>query len=251
MKVYFIGAGPGDPELLTLKAHRIISNIELCLYAGSLVPVEILSFVPKGATVVDTANLNLKEIESYYINAKQENKDIARIHSGDVSVYGALSEQIDILDKLNIEYEIIAGIPAYVQAAAILNTELTIPGKVQSVILTRTSFSSTPMPEGEDLVNLAKTGATLVIHLSIRRMKHIARELSPIIGNDAIVAVLYRIGWSDQLVIIDRLDNIAKKVRENKITRTALIITGKNFKKKSEMNSVLYDSHHNHLFRPK
>ena len=102
MKVYFIGAGPGDPELLTLKAHRIISNIELCLYAGSLVPVEILSFVPKGATVVDTANLNLKEIESYYINAKQENKDVARIHSGDVSVYGALSEQIDILDKLNI-----------------------------------------------------------------------------------------------------------------------------------------------------
>ncbi|MDG2187519.1 MAG: precorrin-4 C(11)-methyltransferase [Hyphomicrobiales bacterium] len=251
MKVYFIGAGPGDPELLTLKAHKIISKIDLCLYAGSLVPREILSVAPKKATLVDTSNLNLIEIQDYIIKAKEKDFNVARIHSGDVSVYGALSEQMNMLDQLNIEYEIIPGIPAYVEAAALLKTELTSPGQVQSVILTRTSFSSTPMPEGEDLVTFAKTGATLVIHLSIRRMKHITRELSPVIGGDAIVAVLYRIGWPDQLVIVDRLDNIAIKVRENKITRTALIITGKNFKKKSQINSVLYDSHHNHLFRPK
>ena len=223
----------------------------MCLYAGSLVPEEILSIVPKDAMLIDTSDLTMKQIEQLYIRAKELKVDVSRVHSGDVSVYGALSEQITILQKHDMDYQIIPGIPAYVEAAAQLKTELTAPGQVQSVVLTRTSFGSTPMPDGEDLSTFASTGATLVIHLSIRRLNYIYRELSPIIGDDALVAVLYRIGWPDQHIIIDRLDTIASRVREKKITRTALIITGKNFKKKSDLNSVLYDENFNHLFRPK
>ncbi len=249
--IYFIGAGPGDPDLLTLKAHKILSRTKMCLFAGSLVPKEILSIVPNDAKLIDTSDLTIKQIEQLYVRAKELKMDVARVHSGDVSVYGALSEQINLLQKHSMEYQIVPGIPAYVEGAAQLKTELTAPGQVQSVVLTRTSFSSTPMPEGEDLATFAKTGATLVIHLSIRRLNYIYRELSPIIGDDAVVAVLYRIGWPDQEIIIDRLDTITSKVREKKITRTALIITGKNFKKKSDINSVLYDENFNHLFRPK
>lgn len=251
MMIFFIGAGPGDPDLLTLKAHKILSKTKMCLYAGSLVPKEILSIVPKEARLIDTSDLTMKQIEQLYIRAKELKVDVARVHSGDVSVYGALSEQIALLQKHNIDFQIVPGIPAYVEAAAQLKTELTAPGQVQSVILTRTSFGSTPMPEGEDLKTFAKTGATLVIHLSIRRLNYIYRELTTILGDDALVAVLYRIGWPDQQIILDRLDNIASRVREKKITRTALIITGKNFKKKSDINSVLYDENFNHLFRPK
>ena len=207
--------------------------------------------MPKDAMLIDTSDLTMKQIEQLYIRAKELKVDVSRVHSGDVSVYGALSEQITILQKHDMDYQIIPGIPAYVEAAAQLKTELTAPGQVQSVVLTRTSFGSTPMPDGEDLSTFASTGATLVIHLSIRRLNYIYRELSPIIGDDALVAVLYRIGWPDQHIIIDRLDNIASRVREKKITRTALIITGKNFKKKSDLNSVLYDENFNHLFRPK
>ena len=235
MRIFFIGAGPGDPDLLTLKAHKILSKTKMCLYAGSLVPKEILSIVPKEAKLIDTSDLTMKQIEQLYIRAKELNVDVARVHSGDVSVYGALSEQINLLQKHNIDFQIVPGIPAYVEAAAQLKTELTAPGQVQSVILTRTSFGSTPMPEGEDLKTFAKTGATLVIHLSIRRLNYIYRELTPILGDNALVAVLYRIGWPDQQIILDRLDNIASRVREKKITRTALIITGKNFKKKSDI----------------
>ena len=249
--IFFIGAGPGDPDLLTLKAHKILSKTKMCLYAGSLVPEEILSIVPKDAMLIDTSDLTMKQIEQLYIRAKELKVDVSRVHSGDVSAYGALSEQITILQKHDMDYQIIPGIPAYVEAAAQLKTELTAPGQVQSVVLTRTSFGSTPMPDGEDLSTFASTGATLVIHLSIRRLNYIYRELSPIIGDDALVAVLYRKGWPDQHIIIDRLVNIASRVREKKITRTALIITGKNFKKKSDLNSVLYDENFNHLVRPK
>ena len=188
----------------------------MCLYAGSLVPEEILSIVPKDAMLIDTSDLTMKQIKQLYIRAKELKVDVSRVHSGDVSVYGALSEQITILQKHDMDYQIIPGIPAYVEAAAQLKTELTAPGQVQSVVLTRTSFGSTPMPDGEDLSTFASTGATLVIHLSIRRLNYIYRELSPIIGDDALVAVLYRIGWPDQHIIIDRLDNIASRVREKK-----------------------------------
>tara|TARA_Y100000590_G_scaffold454595_1_gene601683 strand:- start:9518 stop:10273 length:756 start_codon:yes stop_codon:yes gene_type:complete len=251
MKVYFIGAGPGDPNLLTIKAHKIISTCTVCLFAGSLVPKEIISLAPKEATLIDTSNLTLTEIMKEITKAKSNNIDIARVHSGDVSVYGALSEQINLLEDLNIEYEIIPGIPAYVAGAALLKTELTVPGEVQSVILTRTSFGSSPMPEGEELLNFAKTGSTLIIHLSIRRIRYIVRELMPVLGENSTIAILYRIGWPDEIVLIDKLKNIVSKVRESKITRTALIITGKNFKKKSLNSSVLYDPNYNHLFRPK
>ena len=180
--IFFIGAGPGDPDLLTLKAHKILSKTKMCLYAGSLVPEEILSIVPKDAMLIDTSDLTMKQIEQLYIRAKELKVDVSRVHSGDVSVYGALSEQITILQKHDMDYQIIPGIPAYVEAAAQLKTELTAPGQVQSVVLTRTSFGSTPMPDGEDLSTFASTGATLVIHLSIRRLNYIYRELSPIIG---------------------------------------------------------------------
>jgi len=252
MTVYFIGAGPGDPELLTKKAERIIGECPVCLYAGSLVPVEVVACAPPGARVMDTAAMTLDETHAEIVAAHGCGEDVARVHSGDPSLYGAIAEQIRRLRADGIGYEIIPGVPAYAAAAAALGQELTVPEVAQSIILTRVSMKSTSMPERETLENFARTGATLAIHLGVRNLREIVRVLSPHYGAGCPVVVAYRVGWPDQMFIRGSLADIHGKVRDEKITRTALIMVGpvlgevRDFK-----DSALYDPAMPHVLRPK
>ncbi|CRK74942.1 MULTISPECIES: precorrin-4 C(11)-methyltransferase [Nereida] len=252
MTVYFIGAGPGDPDLLTLKAQRIISRCPVCLYAGSLVPEAVVGEAPADARVMDTAPMTLEDTHAEILTAHKAGQDVARVHSGDPSLYGAIAEQIRLLRRDGIDYEIIPGVPAYAAAAAALGQELTIPEIGQSIVLTRMSMKSTSMPAGETLENFAKTGTTLAIHLAIRNLREIERQLIPYYGEDCPVVVAYRASWPDQLFIRGTLSDIREKVRAAKITRTALIMVGpvlgevKDFK-----DSALYDPATPHVLRPK
>lgn len=251
MTVYFIGAGPGDPELITLKARRLIQTCPVCLYAGSLVPEAVIQEAPPDARIIDSAGLHLDEIIAEITSAYQAGKDVARVHSGDPSLYGATSEQIRRLKALGIDYKIIPGVPAYAAAAAALGQELTIPEVCQTVILTRTAMKSTNMPVGEDLETLAQSNATLAIHLSIRNLPHIERSLTPFYGEDCPVIVAYRIGWPDQHFIYATLKTIRAKARKAKITRTALIFVGHVFAQAHDFpDSVLYNAEVPHILRP-
>ncbi len=251
MKVYFIGAGPGDPELLTLKAQRIIAACPVCLYAGSLVPQEVVAGAPEGALVRDTAAMTLDETHAEILAARERGEDVARVHSGDPSLYGAIAEQIRRLKADGIDYEIIPGVPAYAAAAAALGQELTIPEVAQSIVLTRMSMQSTAMPPGETLENFARTGATLAIHLAVRNMREIERQLTPHYGADCPVVVAYRVGWPDQLLIRGTLADIRAKVRAEKITRTALILIGPALAETRDFrDSALYDPKKPHVLRP-
>lgn len=252
MTVFFIGAGPGDPELLTKKAERLIGECPVCLYAGSLVPAEVVAGAPDGALVMDTAPMTLDETHAQIKIAHDKGQNVTRVHSGDPSLYGAIAEQIRRLRADGIDYEIIPGVPAYAAAAAALGQELTIPEIAQSIVLTRVSMKSTSMPAGETLENFAKTGATMAIHLGVRNLREIERQLVPYYGADCPVAVVYRVGWPDQMLIRGTLSDIREKVRVEKITRTALILVGpalgevSNFK-----DSALYDPDMPHVLRPK
>ncbi|MEL6957840.1 MAG: precorrin-4 C(11)-methyltransferase [Pseudomonadota bacterium] len=251
MKVYFIGAGPGDPELLTLKAARLIEACPVCLYAGSLVPAEVVAIAPEGATVMDTAPMTLDDTHAEILKARDAGQDVARVHSGDPSLYGAIAEQIRRLKADGIEYEIVPGVPAYTAAAAALGQELTIPEVAQSIILTRMSMKSTGMPEGETLENFARTKTTLAIHLGIRALREIERVLAPHYGEECPVAVVYRVGWPDQLILRGTLSNIREKVRAAKITRTALILVGPALADNNGFpDSALYDPTKPHVLRP-
>ena len=190
MTVHFIGAGPGDPDLITVKGQRLIAECPVCLFAGSLVPEAIVAGAPEGARVVDTAPLDLDEIMEEIEAAHAKGLDVARVHSGDPSLYGAIAEQIRRLAALGIPYDITPGVPAFAAAAAAMGRELTVPEVAQTVILTRTAMKSSAMPEGEDLATLGRTGATLAIHLSIRNLLHIERELAPLYGADCPVVVV-------------------------------------------------------------
>ncbi len=252
MTVYFIGAGPGDPELLTKKAERVIGDCPVCLYAGSLVPPEVVACAPEGAKVMDTAPMTLDDTHAEIKAAHARGQDVARVHSGDPSLYGAIAEQIRRLRAEGIPYEIIPGVPAYAAAAAALGQELTVPELAQSIVLTRVSMKSTAMPSGETLENFARTGATLAIHLGVRNLREIERQLSSHYGADCPVVVAYRVGWPDQMFIRGTLSDIHGKVRAEKITRTALILVGpvlgdvRDFK-----DSALYDPAMPHVLRPK
>ncbi|PIE06781.1 MAG: precorrin-4 C(11)-methyltransferase [Rhodobacterales bacterium] len=251
MKVYFIGAGPGDPELLTLKAQRIISACPVCLYAGSLVPAEVVAGAPEGARVMDTAPMTLDQTHAEIRAARDRGEDVARVHSGDPSLYGAIAEQIRRLQADGIAYEIIPGVPAYAAAAAALGQELTIPEIAQSIVLTRMSMQSTAMPEGERLENFARTGTTLAIHLAVRNMREIERVLLPYYGADCPVAVAARVGWPDEVLIRGTLADIRAKVRAEKITRTALILVGPALGAVRDFaDSALYDPARPHVLRP-
>ena len=251
MTVHFIGAGPGDPELITVRGQRLIASCPVCLYAGSLVPEAVISGAPKGARVLDTAPMTLDEIIAEVENAHANGLDVARVHSGDPSLYGAIAEQIRRLKALGIPFEITPGVPAYSAAAAALGTELTIPEVAQTVILTRTAMKSSAMPPGEDLDTLGRTGATLAIHLSIRNLLEIERRLTPYYGADCPVIVAYRVGWPDQVFIHATLATIRDKVRAAKITRTALILLGPALSDTDFRDSALYDGAHPHILRPK
>ena len=252
MTVYFIGAGPGDPELVTVKARRLIGECPVCLYAGSLVPAEVVACAPDEALVMDTAPMTLDETHAQIVTAHRAGQDVARVHSGDPSLYGAIAEQIRRLKADGIAYQIIPGVPAYAAFAAELGQELTIPEVAQSIILTRVSMKSTGMPDGETLENFARTGATLAIHLGIRNLRQIVRELTPYYGADCPVAIGYRIGWPDQHILRGTLEAIQAEVRAAKITRTALILVGPALSANPDfVESALYDATKPHVLRPK
>ena len=252
MKVYFIGAGPGDPELITVRGLRLIERCPVCLFAGSLVPAAVVAAAPDTAHVVDTAALTLEDIMAEIEAARARDEDVARVHSGDPSLYGAIAEQIRRLKALGIDYEIVPGVSAYAAAAASLGIELTVPEVTQTLILTRTAMKSSAMPQGEELTSLGKTGATLAIHLSIRNLRQIERDLIPLYGADCPVIVAYRVGWPDEAYIQGTLADIRTKVQAEKITRTALIFVGRGLAQTDDFrDSALYDAAHTHVLRPK
>ncbi len=251
MTVHFIGAGPGAPDLITVRGLRLIERCPVCLFAGSLVPKEVVAATPANARVIDTAPMTLDQIMDEISAAHEAGLDVARVHSGDPSLYGAIAEQIRRLEALGIPYDITPGVPAFAAAAASLGRELTIPEVSQTVILTRTAMKSSAMPDGEDLATLAQSGATLAIHLSVRNLRKIERQLIPAYGPDCPAVVAYRVGWPDELLIRGTLATIREKVRNKKITRTALILVGRALADQDFRDSALYDSAHAHILRPR
>ncbi len=249
MTVHFIGAGPGAPDLITVRALKLIQTCPVCLYAGSLVPEAIVEEAPSDAIVMDTAPMNLDEIIAEIVKAHEKGQDVARVHSGDPSIYGAVAEQMRRLKALNIPYDVTPGVPAFAAAAAAIETELTVPGIAQTIILTRTAMKSSSMPEGEDLTTLGKSGATLAIHLSVRNIPQIQRELTPLYGEDCPVVVAFRVGWPDEQFIKGTLADIREKVRKEKITRTALIFVGPVLGASEFEDSMLYDASFSHVLR--
>lgn len=251
MTVYFIGAGPGDPELITIKAQKLIHRCPIILYAGSLVPREIFSEVESSAEkIIDTASMHLTEIIEHIEVAHREGKDVARVHSGDPSLYGAIGEQIRQLETRGIDYQVIPGVTATSACAAWLGKELTLSGVSQTIIMTRYE-GKTPFPERERLPALAASGATLAIHLGVTRIHKIVEELIPFYGADCPVAVCYRTGWPDQDKVEGVLSDITQKVREKKFTRTSLILVGPVLGTDQFRDSYLYDESQAHVYRPK
>lgn len=249
MTVHFIGAGPGAPDLITVRGLEIIRRCPVVLYAGSLVPAEIVAEAPAGARVLDTAAMHLDEIIAEIQAAHESGRDVARVHSGDPSLYGAIAEQMRRLDALGIRYDITPGVPAYAAAAAALKSELTLPGVVQTVILTRTAVRASAMPEGEELEKLGASGATLAVHLSVNNLARVVRDLEPHYGGDCPVVVAYRVSWPDELIIRGTLSTIRDKVKAAKITRTALILVGCALGDMSYEDSRLYAADHSHVLR--
>jgi precorrin-4/cobalt-precorrin-4 C11-methyltransferase len=251
MTVHFIGAGPGAADLITVRGLNIIRRCPVVLYAGSLVPAEVVAEAPAGARVLDTAPMNLDEIITEMQAAHAAGHDVARVHSGDPSLYGAIAEQMRRLDAMGIPYDVTPGVPAFAAAAAALGAELTLPEISQTVILTRTAVRSSSMPEGEDLETLGRSGATLAIHLSVNNLARVVRELSPSYGEDCPVVVAYRVTWPDQQIIRGRLADIREKVKEAGITRTALILVGRALDENDFDESRLYAADHHHVLRPR
>lgn len=251
MTVHFIGAGPGAADLITLRGLRLIERCPVCLYAGSLVPKAIVASAPAGARVVDTAALTLDEIVAEMAAAHAAGLDVARVHSGDIALYGAINEQMRRLDALGIAYDLTPGVPAFAAAAAALGTELTLPELAQTVILTRTAVRASPMPASEDLATLGASGATLVLHLSINNLAKIVRELSPLYGADCPVAVIWRASWPDQAILRGTLATIRDQAKQAGFARTALIIVGRVLAPKTAAESRLYAADHHHVLRPR
>lgn len=249
MTVHFIGAGPGAPDLITVRGLQHIQRCPVCLYAGSLVPEEIVAAAPESARILDTAPMTLETIIEEMETAHAKGQDVARVHSGDPSLYGAIAEQMRRLDARGIPYDITPGVPAFAAAAATLGIELTLPEIAQTVILTRTDGKASPMPDGESLEVLGASGATLAIHLSIRNLRMVERALVPHYGADCPVAVVYRASWPDEQIITGTLTNIRGKVRDAKITRTALIIVGPVLGNANFRDSALYDADYEHVLR--
>ena len=250
MTVHFIGAGPGAPDLITVRGLRLIERCPVCLYAGSLVPRAILASAPPGARLIDTAPLTLDEIVRHMSRAHAGGLEVARLHSGDPSLYSAIAEQMQRLATLDIPYDVTPGVPSFAAAAAALGCELTLPEVVQTVILTRTATRSSPMPEGEAIERLAASRATLAIHLSVANLARVVRALSPYYGADCPVVVGYRVSWPDELLIRGTLADIRAKVKEARITRTALVLVGRALAGDSAAESRLYAADHHHLMRP-
>ncbi|RTL68725.1 MAG: precorrin-4 C(11)-methyltransferase [Pseudonocardiaceae bacterium] len=226
MTVHFIGAGPGAPDLLTLRGRDLIAASPVCIYAGSLVPPEMLAFCPPGARLVDSALMTLDEIVDEMVRAHTHGLDVARLASGDPSVFSAMAEQMRRLDALDIPYDVCPGVPAYAAAAAALRRELTVPTVAQTVTLTRIAARATPMPEGEGIAELTRAAGTVVAHLAVHRIEEVVKELLDVHGPDCPAAVVAHASREHQIVLRGRLDGIAAAVREAGIERTAVVIVG-------------------------
>lgn len=249
MTVHFIGAGPGAPDLITVRGRDLLARCPVCLYAGSLVPSELLDHCPSGALIVDTAPMSLDEIVTACKRATDEGKDVARLHSGDLSIWSALGEQLRRLEAEGIAYTVTPGVPSFAAAAAALGRELTLPEVAQTVVLTRTSGRASAMPKGEQLAAYAATGATLAIHLSIHVLDKVVADLVPHYGSDCPVAVVYRATWPDERIARGTLGDIAGKVGTLPMERTALILVGKVLDSGDFRNSALYDAAYQRRFR--
>ena len=247
MKVIFVGAGPGDPELLTMKAARLLRGCQCCVYAGSLVSPEVLALVPADAEKYDSATMTLEETTEVCRKAQERGIDVIRLHTGDPSIYGAIREQMIELDKLGIHYEVVPGISSFQAAAAALKTELTAPEVSQAIILTRTA-GRTPMPPEQELERMAATRATLCIFLSVQNMAGVAQTLTGHYGGDCPIAVVYRASWPDQKIVEGTLVDIATKVAEAGIGKTAMILVGRALERRGAV-SRLYSGGFTHGYR--
>jgi precorrin-4/cobalt-precorrin-4 C11-methyltransferase len=249
--IHFIGAGPGAADLITVRGLRLIERCQVCLYAGSLVPPEIVAAAPQGALVIDTAPLHLDEIVAEMARADAAGLDVARVHSGDTSLYGAIAEQMRRLAALGISYDVTPGVPAFAAAAAALGVELTLPDISQTVILTRTAVRASAMPPGEELAALAASGATLAIHLSVNNLARVVRDLVPHYGAACPAVVAYRVSWPDERILRGTLATIRDTVKASGITRTALILVGSVLAASDFADSRLYAADHHHVLRPR
>jgi precorrin-4/cobalt-precorrin-4 C11-methyltransferase len=250
MTVHFIGAGPGAADLITLRGRDIVAACPVCLYAGSLVPQGVLAHCPQGARIVDTAPLSLDEIMSEIVAAHAEGNDVARLHSGDLSIWSAMGEQLRRLRALEIPYTVTPGVPAFSAAAAALEAELTLPGIAQTVVLTRTPGRASAMPEGESLAAFAATGAVLAIHLSVHLLDRLIAELEPHYGPDCPVAIVWRASWPDQRVIRGTLGSLDAAVGPE-LERTALILVGRSLGSEDFAESRLYAADYDRRHRPR
>lgn len=249
MTVHFIGAGPGAADLITVRGRDLIAHCPVCLFAGSIVPRELLDYCPPEARIIDTASLSLDEIEAEYLRAHEAGQDVARLHSGDLSVWSAVAEQIRRLDRLGIDYTLTPGVPSFAAAAAALKRELTIPEVAQSLILTRVSGRASKMPERETLANFAATGSTLAIHLAIHALDKIVADLTPHYGADCPVAIVVKASWPDEKILRGTLSTIAAQVAAEPIERTALIFVGPGLKAEDFRESALYSTDYVRRFR--
>lgn len=249
MTVHFIGAGPGAPDLLTLRAARLIAASPVCLYAGSLVPEGVLAHCPAEARIVNTAPLSLDQIMEEIAAAHAAGHDVARLHSGDLSVWSAMGEQMRRLRAMGVPYDVTPGVPAFAAAAAAIEAELTLPGVAQSVVLTRTQGRATQMPAGETLEAFAATGATLALHLSIHLLDKVVAELTPCYGADCPVAVVWRASWPDQRIVRATLSTVEDAVGGS-MERTALILVGHAIGHRDFAESQLYAADYDRRYRP-
>ncbi|MBN9072349.1 MAG: precorrin-4 C(11)-methyltransferase [Rhizobiales bacterium] len=249
MTVHFIGAGPGAADLITLRGRDLIAASPVCLYAGSIVHPDLLSHCPPGARIVDTAPLSLDEIEREFAAAQAAGQDVARLHSGDLSVWSAVAEQIRRLERLGIPYTMTPGVPSFAAAAAALGRELTIPEVAQSLVLTRIPGRASAMPPTETLAAFGQTGTTLAIHLGIHALDRVVAELSPLYGADCPVAVVARASWPEERIVRGTLATIADQLAADPIDRTAIIFVGRSLAAEGFRESSLYDAYYQRRFR--
>jgi precorrin-4/cobalt-precorrin-4 C11-methyltransferase len=249
MTVHFIGAGPGAADLITVRGSRLLAECPVCLYAGSIVSPELLAYCGPESRLVDTAPMSLDEIEAEYLSAHRAGHDVARLHSGDLSVWSAVAEQIRRLKKHGIPYTMTPGVPAFAAAAATLGRELTIPEVAQSLVLTRVSGRASPMPASETLAAFGATGATLAIHLAIHAVDRVVAELTPLYGQDCPVAVVFHASWPDERIVHGTLATIAETLAVDPIERTAIIFVGKSLAAEGFRESSLYDAYYQRRFR--
>ncbi len=249
MSVHFIGAGPGAADLITVRGRELIRRCPVCLYAGSIVPQELLTECPAGAHIVDTAPLSLDEIEAEFVAAHEQGLDVARLQSGDLSIYSALAEQLRRLERRGIPYTLTPGVPAFAAVAATIGRELTVPEIAQSVVLTRVEGRASAMPEGETLAAFAATGATLAIHLAIHALDQVVKELAPFYGDDCPVVVVAEASRPGEVIVRGTLADIAAKIEAAPIERTALILVGRALTAEDFRDSALYDADYRRRFR--